>query len=93
MKEIIYAGLTIILTVLTVTSYIPQMIKIIRTKSVKDLSLAAWFIYDLYFALYILLLLLDSAGFGLIFVALLECIQCVIITLMIIYYKKDPLSK
>ena len=87
MKDYIYVGLTLVLTILSITSYTPQLIKIIKTKSVEDISLAGWIIYDIYFALYIALLLYDSAGIGVLAVTLLETFESLFITALVIIYR------
>lgn len=88
MKDYIYVGLTLVLTILSITSYTPQLIKILKTKSVEDISLAGWFIYDIYFVLYIILLLYDSAGIGVLAVTLLETFESLFITVLVMIYRK-----
>lgn len=87
-REICYIACTVVLTFLSVFSYTPQLIKIIKTKSVEGLSLSAWIMYDVYFVVYIVLLLLDSASPALFLISVLETLQCVIITILVCIYKR-----
>ena len=93
MKTVIYLVLTIALAILSIFSYVPQIIKIIKTKSVKDLSLASWISYDLYFTLYITLLLIDSASLWVLSVTLVECMLCFIITALILINSKREIKE
>lgn len=87
-KEVCYIACTLILTGLSIFSYTPQLIKIIKTKSVEGLSLSAWIMYDAYFVFYIFLLLLNSASPSLFLITVLETLQCVIITILVCIYKR-----
>lgn len=87
MSSTVYGVLTAVLVVLSLTSYIPQLIRIIKTKSTKDLSLVSWLLYDLYFALYMTLLVIDNASIRVIIVTTVDCMLCIIITLLILKYK------
>lgn len=42
MRDLIYFTITAILTVVNITSYMPQIIKLVKTKSSSDLSLLSW---------------------------------------------------
>lgn len=47
MKEIILLVTMQIVTICTYVSYIPQIVKLIRTKSAEDLSVASWILWTL----------------------------------------------
>jgi uncharacterized protein with PQ loop repeat len=92
-REACYIACTLILTGLSIFSYTPQLIKILRTKSVEGLSLSAWIMYDAYFVFYIVLLLLDSASPALFLIAVLETLQCVIIAILVCIYRRKSDAK
>ena len=45
MKETIALGLLSVYTVLEFVAYIPQIVKILKTKRADDLSLTSWFVW------------------------------------------------
>lgn len=53
-------------------SYVPQIIKVIRTKSSKDLSVGSWFLWLSNSILYLVYLLLEGVGIWLLLSQLLE---------------------
>jgi len=87
MKTTLYIILTIVITGLSVFSYVPQMIKLIKTKSAKDLSLISWLIYDLYFMLYFVLVIIDTTSLPLVIVTITETLLSLTITCLIILYR------
>ena len=88
MKETIAIGLLSIYTVLEFVAYIPQMVKILKTKHADDLSLTSWFVWITTDLSYLGYVLLETPQFGVIFIASLDLCFIITIFLLTMYYQK-----
>lgn len=76
-----------IVSLCTIISYVPQIIKLIKTKKSDDISSSSWMLWvisSLAFTLYTLIITKDLM---LIFKALLELMFCSVILLLSLIYK------
>ncbi|MBO7644822.1 MAG: PQ-loop repeat-containing protein [Alphaproteobacteria bacterium] len=88
MKEMIALGLLSIYTVLEFIAYIPQIVKILKTKHADDLSLTSWFVWITTDLSYLGYVLLETPQFGVIFIALLDLFFIISVFMLIMYYQK-----
>lgn len=88
MRDLVYFTITVILTVVNITSYMPQIIKLVKTKSSSDLSLLSWIQFDITYILYIVLAVMDGAGIGLMLISVMEALLCIITTILIKVFRK-----
>lgn len=88
MRDLVYFTITAILTVVNITSYMPQIIKLVKTKSSSDLSLLSWIQFDITYILYIVLAVMDGAGIGLMLISVMEALLCIITTILIKVFRK-----
>ena len=88
MKSIIGLILLTVYTVLEFGAYIPQIIKLIKTKSAKDLSLTGWLIWVISSLCYLIYVLLESPESGVIFIASMNLCFIMTVFILTIYYQK-----
>lgn len=93
MKEMIALGLLSIYTVLEFIAYIPQIVKILKTKHADDLSLTSWFVWITTDLSYLGYVLLETPQFGVIFIALLDLFFIISVFLLTMYYQKHNTRK
>lgn len=72
------------ITVAGFVSYLPQILRLIKTKSAEDCSISSWCIWLLNSFLYWLYLYLDKVSIGLILSQLLEVMLIGITTILVI---------
>ena len=89
MKEIIALTLLIIYTVCEYTAYLPQIVKLIKTKSAEDLSIATWLTWVISGVCYLVYVLLESPELGVIYIASMNLIFMIIVCLLTAYYQKN----
>ena len=77
-----------IVSLCTLVSYLPQAIKLIKTKESNDLSTTSWIIWVVSSFSYLLYAFLCSNEFMLKFETVLEFSFCLIILILTIYYRK-----
>ncbi len=87
MKEMIALGLLSVYTVLEFVAYIPQIVKILKTKHADDLSLTSWFVWIATNLSYLGYVLLETPQFGIIFIALLDLILVMSVFMLTLYYQ------
>lgn len=78
-----------IVSICTMISYLPQTIKLIRTKKSDDLSINSWVLWVISSFSYTLYAVLCSKDFMLIFETSLELGFCLIILLLALKYKNN----
>lgn len=78
-----------IVALCTMISYLPQTIKLIRTKKSNDLSIKSWVLWVTSSLSYTIYAVLCSKDFMLIFETSLEFSFCLIILLLAIRYRKN----
>lgn len=77
-----------IYTVLEFIAYMPQIIKILKTKSADDLSLTSWLTWITADICYLLYVLLESPDIGVVFIATLDLVFLFIVFFLTRYYQK-----
>ena len=93
MKEIIAYAFLSVYTILEFVAYIPQIIKILKTRHADDLSLTSWFIWITTDLSYLGYVLLETPEVGVIFIAILDLIFIVTVFLLTAYYQKHNKRK
>jgi len=88
MKLIIYYAMVIVQIVTSLTSYIPQIIKLLRRKESEDLSLASWVMSLIDFSTYQILLISGDAGLVLNLINALQIMQIIFVIILIRAYGK-----
>lgn len=78
-----------IVSICTMISYLPQAIKLIKTKKSSDLSINSWILWVFSSVSYTLYAILCSKDFMLIFETSLELFFCLLILLLAIKYRKN----
>ena len=89
MNVIIALVLISIVTVLEVFAYIPQIIKLIKTKSAEDISLTSWLTWMVSDICYLAYVLLESPEAGVIFLASLSLFLVMFVFILTMYYQKS----
>ena len=88
MKEMIAYAFLSVYTILEFVAYIPQIVKILKTKHADDLSLTSWFMWITTDLSYLGYVLLETPQFGVMFIATLDLMFIVTVFLMTAYYQK-----
>ncbi len=78
-----------IVSLCTMISYLPQTIKLVKTKKSNDLSVQSWILWVISSLSYTLYAILCSRDFMLIFETSLELFFCLLILLLAIRYKNN----
>ena len=87
MKLFIYTAMVAVQVVLSLTSYIPQIIKLIKRKASEDLSLASWIVSLLDFSTYQILLITGDGGVVLNLINALQILQIIAVIILIRIYR------
>lgn len=77
-----------LVSVCTIISYLPQTIKLIKTKKSDDLSINSWILWVVSSLSYTLYAVLYSKEFMLIFETSLELFFCLLIMILAVKYKE-----
>lgn len=93
MKVTIALVLLSIYTVLEFIAYMPQIIKLLKTKSADDLSLTSWFTWITADLCYLAYVLLESPEIGVIFICTLDLVFLLLVFLLTAFYQKHKKSK
>lgn len=96
MKEMIPLILLVVYTVCEYLAYVPQIIKLIKTKSADDLSITSWLVWVVSGACYLAYVLLESPEIGVIYVASMNLIFMIVVCILTAHYQKTkpkPKSK
>ena len=88
MKSTVALFLLSVYTVLEFVAYMPQIIKILKTKHADDLSLTSWFVWITTDLSYLGYVLLETPQFGVIFIATLDLVFILAVFLLTLYYQK-----
>ncbi|MCI8617164.1 MAG: PQ-loop repeat-containing protein [Clostridia bacterium] len=78
-----------IVSICTMISYLPQTIKLIKTKKSSDLSINSWILWVVSSFSYTLYAILCSKDFMLIFETSLELFFCLLILLLAVKYRNN----
>ena len=76
-----------IVSLCTIISYVPQIIKLIKTKKSDDISSSSWMLWVISSLAFTLYTLIINKDLMLIFKALLELMFCSVILLLSLIYK------
>lgn len=88
MKFTIAMFLLSLYTVLEFMAYMPQIIKLLRTKHADDLSLSSWFVWITADLCYLSYVLLESPKIGVIFICALDLVFLFIVLWLTMRYQK-----
>lgn len=88
MKEMIAYAFLFVYTILEFVAYIPQIVKILKTRHADDLSLTSWFVWITTDLCYLGYVLLETPQFGVIFIATLDLVFILSVFLLTAYYQK-----
>ena len=91
MKLIIYSVMVALQVVLSLTSYIPQIIKLIKRKESDDLSLTSWLLSLFDFSTYQILLITGDGGIVLNLINALQIMQILAVIFLIKIYRAKQL--
>ena len=91
MKLIIYSVMVALQVVLSLTSYIPQIIKLIKRKESEDLSLTSWLLSLFDFSTYQILLITGDGGIVLNLINALQIMQILAVIFLIKVYRAKQL--
>lgn len=93
MKGIVALILLLTYTVCEFTAYVPQMVKLVKTKSADDLSITTWLIWVFSAVCYLFYILLECPEIGVIFIASMNLIFIIIVCFLTLYYQKNKKQK
>lgn len=88
MKFTIAMFLLSLYTVLEFMAYMPQIIKLLKTKHADDLSLSSWFVWITADLCYLSYVLLESPELGVIFICTLDLVFLFIVLWLTMRYQK-----
>ena len=88
MKTIVALVILSVYTILEFIGYMPQIIKLLKTKSANDLSLTSWFMWITSASCYLIYVLLESPEKGVIFAGVLNLTLILIVFLLTLRYQK-----
>jgi uncharacterized protein with PQ loop repeat len=91
MKLIIYSVMVALQVVLSLTSYIPQIIKLIKRKESDDLSLTSWMLSLFDYSNYQILLITGDGGIVLNLINALQIMQILAVIFLIKVYRAKQL--
>ena len=87
MVEAIKYLISLIVGIMTFTSYIPQIVKLLKTKKSEDISINSQIQILTQFVLYTILLVLDDSSFKLIFLQAFEDVLVLYQLILVIKYR------
>ena len=93
MKITIALVLLSVYTILEFVAYMPQIIKLLKTRHADDLSLTSWFVWITADLSYLAYVLLESPEVGVIFIATLDLVFLVSVFCLTAYYQKHKKQK
>ena len=93
MKATIALILISICTISELVAYMPQIVKILKTKSADDLSLTSWLIWIVFDICYLVYVLLESPEIGVIFLASLSLALVLFVFGLTLFYQGHPKNK
>ena len=80
--------MVVVQIVMSLTSYIPQIIKLVKRKSSEDISLGSWLFSLVDFGTYQVLLLLGDEGVILNCLNALQILQILLVIYLVVKYRK-----
>ena len=88
MREKIALILLVVYTICEVIAYLPQMIKLIKTRSADDLSITSWLIWVISGVCYLAYVLLSSPEIGVIYIASMNLVFMMTVYVLTVYYQR-----
>ncbi|MBO7555871.1 MAG: PQ-loop repeat-containing protein [Alphaproteobacteria bacterium] len=88
MKATIALILISVCTIAELIAYMPQIVKILKTKSADDLSLSSWLIWVVADICYLAYVLLESPEAGVVFLAVLSLTLVLLVFGLTFFYQK-----
>jgi len=93
MEGIIALVLLLVYTICESIAYIPQVVKLVKTKSADDLSITTWLIWVFSAVCYLFYVLLKCPETGIIFISSLNLVFIVVVCILTVYYQNKKLQK
>ncbi len=93
MKEMIALTLLIIYTFCEYVAYVPQIVKLVKTKSADDLSITSWLTWVVSGVCYLIYVLLESPETGVIYIASMNLIFIVAVSILTLHYQNSKRLK
>ena len=87
MKATIALILISVCTIAELIAYLPQVVKILKTKSADDLSLSSWLIWVVADICYLAYVLLESPEVGVVFLAVLSLTLVLLVFGLTFFYQ------
>lgn len=89
MEDTIGSILCMCYSILCFVSYLPQIFKLLRTKSSEDLSVWGWVLYVLTNVFYLLYIVLVTPEVGILVMTGLDLFLCAVTLVLTIKYRKE----
>ena len=93
MKTAFALMLLSVYTIIEFIGYMPQVIKLLKTKSAKDLSLTSWFLWVVAALCYLIYVLMESPEAGVIFIASFNLTFISLVFFLTLFYQKKARKK
>ncbi len=93
MKSALALMLLSVYTIIEFIGYMPQIVKLLKTKSAKDLSLTSWFLWVVAALCYLIYVLMESPEAGVVFIASFNLTFISIVFLLTLFYQKNTKRK
>ena len=93
MKTLFASVCLIVYTCLQIGAYMPQIVKILKTKRADDLSLTSWCTWVFGDLCYLAYVLLESPDIGVILVTCIDLSFIITVLLLTMYYQKHNRRK
>lgn len=93
MKIALALMLLSVYTIIEFIGYMPQIIKLLKTKSAKDLSLTSWFLWVIAALCYLIYVLMESPETGVIFIASFNLTFISTVFLLTLFYQQKAKKK
>lgn len=93
MKLALALFLLSVYTVIEFIGYLPQVIKLLKTKSAEDLSLTSWFLWTVAALCYLIYVLIESPEVGVVFIASFNLTFISLVFLLTLFYQKKAKKK
>lgn len=85
--------LLLLYTICEYSAYVPQIVKLVKTKSADDLSVTTWLTWVVAAVCYLIYVLIESPEIGVIFVATTNLVFIVAVSVLTLYYQSNKKTK
>ena len=93
MERTIALVLLLVYTICEYVAYMPQIIKLVKTKSAQDLSAVSWLTWVVSGTCYLAYVLLESPELGIIYIASMNLAFVLTVCILTLYYQKREKRK